>query len=137
MDDHVSVVEQHPSAGIRALDRTGSLSDLFGHPLLDRVDDRPHLSVVGPGGQHEVLAQTDHGADVQDHDVGGQLVLRGVGRDQGGAPRLVGGDRGHDVRSEPTITLTSTPPELAGAAVAVTPNADAISSAASRASGTG
>ena len=137
MDDHVSVVEQHPSAGIGALDRPGAFADLFGHPLLDRVDDRLHLPVVGPGGEHEVLAQTDHRADVQHDDVGGELVLSRVGRDQSGAPRLVGGGRGHDVRSEPTITLTSTPPELAGAAVAVTPNADAISSAASRASGTG
>ena len=71
--DDVAVVDQHPAAVALALaaDRLGAdLAQL----VLDLVDDRLHLAVVARRGEQERVGDRELVADVEGHDVLGQLV---------------------------------------------------------------
>ena len=91
VDDHVDVVEQHPAALALAL-AAYRLGAELPQPLLDRVDDRLDLAVVGRRAQDEAVGDHQLLAHVEGEDVVGELV---GGRLGGGDGQLAGavGDR--------------------------------------------
>ena len=82
VDDDVDVVEQDPAGVAVALAAHRLGAELLVQPLLDLVDDRLDLAVVGRGGQQEGVRDRQHVADVVRDDVVRELVggrLRGGG----------------------------------------------------------
>ena len=87
--DDVAVVEQHPAAVALAL-AADRLVPLQAQRLLDRVDDGLDLALVVAGGDDEDVGDGQPVADVDQDDVGGELV--------GGGLRGGGGERRSPVR---------------------------------------
>ena len=115
--DDVDVVEQHPAALALAL-AAHRLGAQPAQSLLDRVDDRADLPVVGRRAEHEDVGDDELVAHVEGEDVVGELVggrlgggdrqLAGTGRRRSRAP--VSHDRlrcRHGAKSAPRITITS------------------------------
>ena len=87
VDDDVDVVEQDPAGLAVALAAHRLGAELLLQPLLDLVDDRLDLAVVGRGGQQEGVRDRQHVADVVGDDVVRELV---GGRLCGGVDELDG-----------------------------------------------
>src|SRR6478735_8939814 len=84
--DDVAVVDEHPAAVALALapDRLGvDLAEL----VLDLVDDRLHLPLVGRGGEQERVGDRQLLRDIEGDDLLGELVR---GRTGGGVDELDG-----------------------------------------------
>jgi hypothetical protein len=73
----VGVVEQHPPAVALAL-AAYRLGAELAQPVLDLVDDGPHLAVVGGRAEQERVGDHQLVGDVEGDDVGGELVGRGA-----------------------------------------------------------
>src|SRR5687767_11519190 len=85
MDDDVDVVQQDPAGLAVALAAHRLGAELLVQPLLDLVDDRLDLAVVGRGGEQEGVRDGQHIADVVCDDVVRELV---GGRLSGGGDEL-------------------------------------------------
>ena len=72
MDDEVQVIEEHPP-GLPVALAAVRLHALGTKLLVDLLDDGPHLALVAPRTDHEVVGDPDEGTDVEDDDVAGQL----------------------------------------------------------------
>src|SRR6478672_894917 len=78
VDHDLAVVDEDPPSVALALATDGLRADLA-QLVLDLVDDRLDLAVVGGGGEQEGVGDGELLADVEGHDVRGELV--------GGGPR--------------------------------------------------
>src|SRR5674476_723744 len=78
VDDDVREVDQHPAAVALAFP-AHRLDPELAKLVLDVVDDRADLAVVGSGRQNEDVGERELLTDVQSDDLAGQLVLGGCG----------------------------------------------------------
>ena len=85
VDHDVGVVEQHPAAVALALAADGLVRRRARSLLLDRVDDGLDLPLVAAGGDDEDVGDGEPLADVDEDDVGGELVGGGLRRRSGRA----------------------------------------------------
>jgi hypothetical protein len=102
--DDVDVVEQRPSPLAPAFPPR-RLVPRDPHLLLDLVDDRIDLSLVGRGGDDETVGDDQLPGNIDHDDVGRQLLGRCLRGDRGHADRLLG--RTHRLRSSCAIELAS------------------------------
>src|SRR5687767_5245770 len=103
MDDDVDVVQQDPAGLAVALAAHRLGAELLVQPLLDLVNDRLDLAVVGRGGEQEGVRDGQHVADVVRDDVVRELVggrLRGHIDQLDGA---IGGSHPHPFGGTPAF----------------------------------
>ena len=102
VDDHVSVVEEHPLGFGDALLPGGASFETVLDFLGDFVGEALHLSVGGAGGDDENSGDLQKVPYVEQHDIGRLLVVQRVG----GAPRQI--DRfGGELRCDRSAFLLS------------------------------
>src|SRR5680860_1823277 len=82
VDDDVGEVDQHPAAIAFAFP-AHRLDAELAKLVLDVVDDRADLAVVGSRRQNEDVGERELLADIQSDDLAGQLVLGGCGCSSG------------------------------------------------------
>src|SRR2546421_176731 len=87
---NVTEIDQHPAAGVVALDADGSTARLD-RLLAHRVRDRLHLSLAPAGADDEQVGDRRELRNIEHEDVLGLLVARGVDHDVGhGSGREIG-----------------------------------------------
>ena len=89
MDDNRTVVHEHPGLLLAALDGKRVLAASLGDLLLNLVDDRINLAVVGAGSKDKVVAHIGKLCQVEHLHVLAFLVVGGL---RGGASDFLGGD---------------------------------------------
>src|ERR1700722_6129990 len=93
VDNDVDVVQQHPAALALAFPADG-LGPGLAQAVLDLIDHRVHLAVVGGRAEQERVGDDELVADVVGNDVGGELVRCGCGGDLNKLDGPVGGCHG-------------------------------------------
>src|SRR2546425_4849942 len=80
MHDDIAEVDEHPTTSRVALDTQRAASRL-GRLFADRVRDRLHLPLPATGADHEKIGDGRQLRDIEDEDVLGLLVTRGLDDD--------------------------------------------------------
>ena len=93
MNDDVGVVDEHPTGVLEALPRPAPGSGLE-HGLIDRIDDRSHLTVVITREDEEDVGQGEPLGDVDRHDALRLLLCGGAGGDTGQGDGVISGGHG-------------------------------------------